>query len=87
MAHIALDQARIRSANLRQRLAGLKMNDLVDVHALIRLAPTQNGNVNHQIFLSNKGSYQMTETPVRPSRSDLYSTSLNPLICTSYLFM
>src|SRR5205807_170015 len=63
MAHIALDQAAIGPADLGERLAGCEMDDLVDVHALVWLAPTHYGDMNHNgpSDSGNSGSKKSTE--------------------------
>ena len=50
MAHVALDESRIGAADLGQRFAAGEVDHLVHVQALVRLAPTKNGDVNHGWF-------------------------------------
>ena len=47
LAQIARDDARVRLAHLRHRLAGVEMDDLVDFEAPIGLAPPERGEMNH----------------------------------------
>jgi hypothetical protein len=46
-AHVALDKPAISAADLSGHLAGVEVHDLVEVEALVRLAPAGNGNVEH----------------------------------------
>ena len=45
MAHVALDQPAVGPTDLGQRLACREVDDLVDFHALVRLAPAKDRNM------------------------------------------
>src|SRR5262249_33161417 len=47
VAHVALNQAAVGPADLGEHLAGGEVDDLIDVQTLVRLAPTQDGDVYH----------------------------------------
>ena len=47
VAHVALDQPAVGPADLGQHLAGGEVDDLVGLEALVRLAPAQDGDVDH----------------------------------------
>ena len=53
-AHVALDQAAVGPADLGQHFAGVEVDDLVEVQALVGLAPTGHGNVQHGVGLAKK---------------------------------
>ena len=50
VAHVALDQAAVGPADLGQHLAGREVDDLVHFQALVRLAPAEDGNVDHGVI-------------------------------------
>ena len=50
-AHVALHEPAVGLIDLRQRLAGDEVHDFIAVHGLVRLAPTQNGKMNHSVLL------------------------------------
>src|SRR5262249_53323531 len=47
VAHVALDEAAVGPADLGQRLAGREVDDLIDIEALVRLAPAGYRDVKH----------------------------------------
>jgi hypothetical protein len=46
--HVFGEQAGVRLADLSERFAGNKVDDLIEVHALIRLAPPKDRNLHHR---------------------------------------
>ena len=56
VAHVALDQAAVGPADLGEHLAGGEVDDLVDLEALVRLAPAEDGDVDHECSLPSRGS-------------------------------
>ena len=44
---VALNEAAVGSADTRDRLAGSEVQNLVDVHARVRLAPAEDGKLHH----------------------------------------
>src|SRR6185503_12416819 len=47
LAHVALDQPAVGAADVGNRLPGRKVHDRIDVHAGVRLPPTEHWYVDH----------------------------------------
>ena len=47
LAHVALNQPAVRTAHVRNRLAGREVHNRIDDHARVRLAPAEDGKVKH----------------------------------------
>ena len=47
LLHVLGQQAGVGLADLRERFAGDEVDDLVKLEALVRLAPAENGNLDH----------------------------------------
>jgi len=54
VAGVALDQSTVGAADARDRLAGRKMHDRVDVHARVGLAPADDRNIQHRNNVENE---------------------------------